>query len=181
MNLEQQESIYQEFVLCLKADFPTFELRNKKDVWFMKAINIFLLTVTFGRFSGFMDNFITTIGNAVYVSSHWDKMTSASKYVVLRHERTHMRQSKRHGRFLYSFLYLFGYLPAGWCVWRARFEQEAYEETVKAAALVYGCDYVKTAAFRGRIINMFLGPEYLWMYPFPESIEKWFDGVLNRI
>ena len=69
------------------------------------------------------------------------------------HERVHLRQFARHGRLLMSILYVLLPLPMGLAYCRARFEREAYEETIRAAFEVYGLAHVEDPSFRSHIVS----------------------------
>jgi hypothetical protein len=117
----------------------------------------------------------------VYVTPDWDDRHADERYVILCHERVHLRQFRRLTLLGMAVLYLLVPLPMGLAYFRARLEREAYEETLRAAAEVYGVDYVRTAEFRGRILGQFLGPAYGWMWPFRGQLDRWYDGVLARL
>lgn len=170
-------------VESVTVEFPDFKLVWKRDSTFMKAIDLGLRILTFGQMRQFMTSFITTIGTTMYVHSGWDTLTESEKMIVLRHERVHMRQSKRYGFLLFSFLYLFFPLPLFLSYFRAKFEKEAYEETLRAVR-----DYVPNWAlviqlptFRESILKHFTTAEYAWMWPFRKSLERWYDGAVAEL
>jgi hypothetical protein len=154
-------------------EFPDFKVVPKAESSLMKVINVFLLVVSFGRMKQFMTSFATTIGTTVYVTDGWKTSTDQSKAILLRHERVHMRQAKRLTRPLFSFLYLFCFLPVGLAWFRARFEREAYEESFKAAFEYYGREHVFSKEWRDHVAKNFTGPSYLYMWPFPKTVDKW--------
>ena len=80
-----------------------------------------------------------------------------------------------------AILYLFVPLPMGlaWC--RAYFEKEAYAESVRAAAEVWGIDHARSEAYRRRVLDQFTGAAYGWMWPFRAGLERWYDGVLATV
>lgn len=157
----------------IRAEFPDFKVVPKSESSLMRAINSFLLVVSFGQIKQFMTSFTTTIGTTVYVTEGWKTSTDVSKIILLRHERVHMRQAKRLTRPLFSFLYLFVFLPGLLAYFRARFEKEAYEESFKASFEHYGREYVFSKEYRDRVAKNFTGPAYLWMWPFPKTVDKW--------
>ena len=77
-----------------------------------------------------------------------------------------------------AVLYIFLPLPMGLAYFRARLEQEAYAETIRAAAEVWGQDVVRGASYRAHIIEQFVGPSYGWMWPFRKALERWYDQIL---
>jgi hypothetical protein len=58
---------------------------------------------------------------------------------------------------------------------------EAYAESIRAAAEVWGHEAPGRAAFRTHIIDQFCGPSYGWMWPFRRHVERWYDGVLRSV
>lgn len=167
------DSLFRE----LNAEFPQFRFLYKDESWLMRAIDVFLKVVTLGMMRAFMTTFITTIGFRVYVPrKQWLSMAPSSQAIVMRHERVHMRQRTKYGMALFSLLYVLLPLPGGLAYFRAKFEKEAYEETVRAA-LDYGWD-PEDPAFRANIVSVFVGPQYFWMYPFRKSIEAWYDSTV---
>ena len=65
-------------------------------------------------------------------------MSDADRYILLRHERVHLRQRARMGDVAMAFVYLVPILPLGLAWGRARIEWEAYVETIRATAQVHG-------------------------------------------
>jgi len=164
----------------IQTEFPDFKMIPKSSSKLMKAINVFLKIITFGLFKDFMVNFTTTIGNTVYTPDHWAAWPEYSQVRILKHEKIHMQQSKKYGRILYSFLYLFFPLPFLLCYFRAKFEKEAYAETIRVAYEQFG-DKALNEAFKQFIIKQFTGPSYLWMWPFPQSLENWYNSVVEKV
>jgi len=162
-------------------EFPKFRVVPKSESFTMKAINVFLIAVSFGRMKSFMTGFATTLGTTVYVTPGWPTKPDADKAVLLRHERVHMRQARRLTRPLFSLLYLLLFLPGGLAWFRARFEMEAYEETIRATFEHYGRTAVFDKGFRDRIAKNFTGPAYLYMWPFPKTVDKWILDAVERI
>lgn len=158
-------------------EFPKFRMKPKADSFLMKAINVFLRTITFGGMKEFMTRYITTIGHTVYVPSDWNDKFPLSRATILRHERVHMRQSRRLTAPLYVFLYLFFILPGGLALGRRNLEMEAYAESMKASAEYYGMDTFDDE-HREWMVRQFTGPAYFFMWPFRKSVEKWYDGVI---
>ena len=170
--------------LCedIRTEFPSFTLVDKGSSFFMKLLNVFLLVVTAGQQKWFMKNFITTIGYTVYVPDGW--LTSSPEWdriVVLRHERIHMRQRKRWGAPLFTLLYLLLPLPIGVSYCRARFEWEAYTETLRAVYEFRGQRVLNDMSFKASIVKHFTSAEYVWMWPFKKTVEKWYDDAVEEI
>lgn len=174
-------SDYQNLLLDIKSEFPKFELIYKKDSTLMKIINVLLLILTFGKNKTFMKDFVTTLNCKVYLNSEWDKYSERVKCILLRHERVHMRQSKKYGLFLYSFLYLFVYLPFGLCYYRTKFEKEAYEESMRAVYQYYGPVTLSSKGYKSHILKYFTSSAYGYMWLRSSDIEKWFDETVTEI
>lgn len=160
------------------AQFPKYRRVNKSDSNLMKAISWFLLMLSFGKNTSFMEHFTTTIGYTMYVPNGWDTWTEQSRLAVLRHEHVHMGQARSCGVFWYSFLYLFVFFPIGLAYWRMRFERQAYVETLRAYR-DYGFSF--DDARKQAICAYFTGPAYGWMWPFPQSVSDWYDATLKQV
>lgn len=167
----------------IREEFPSFEIREKRGSFLMKLIDLFLRAITFNQMSDFLTFFITTIGNTVYVPDMWKNMSPVDRMIVLRHERVHMRQRRKYGTLLFSFLYLFFPLPGGYAYYRKKFEQEAYEETIAATVELKeaGVVIVQTPAYRSWVLSYFMTSAYFWMWPFREDLEAWYDNAVERI
>lgn len=171
----------EDLVSDIKSEFPDFKIVKKSGNSLMKVIDVFLKIVTFGSMNTFMNSFITTIGNTVYVPDDWDEFKESSSMGILRHERIHMRQAKRYTRVLFSFLYLFVPLPMFFAWFRAKFEMEAYEETMKAVAEYDGIERLADPKFKEFIVQQFIGSSYAWMLPSRKTVERWYEKTAERI
>ena len=172
---------YDALVDALRVEFPRFRLVKKRDSRMHRAIHVALVAITFGRMRSYLDSYQTTIGSTVYVTSDWDDWDPDRRYVVLRHEAVHLRQFRRWTLPGMAALYLFIPLPLGlaWC--RARFEQEAYAESIRVGAQMWGRERVSAGPFRAHIIAQFTGPSYGWMWPFRGAMERWYDRILDTL
>lgn len=161
------------------AEFPTFKVAMKGDSRLMRAIDVFMKVVTLWRMSSFLTDFITTVGYTVYVpASIWGDPDPFGMLCTLRHERVHMRQRRKHGMALFTFLYLFFPLPGGLAYFRMRFEREAYTESLMAAAeLAKSPDVVLGDSWKNVVVSSFVGPSYMWMWPFKKTINAWYDAT----
>lgn len=171
---------YQKLLEDVKKEFPDFKIAKKSQSKLMIAIDKFLKVITFGKMNSFMNSFITTIGNAVYVPDTWDSRSASAKAITIRHERVHMRQSKNIGRIKFSLMYLFLPVPLVWAYFRTKFEKEGYEESLRAYHDYYGKKFF-TPALKEGIVKHFTSAEYFWMWPWKSSIEKWYDEVVSDI
>jgi hypothetical protein len=172
---------YQCYCDELCAEYPGFRVVKKSESRLHRAIHWSLLVLTFGQMRTYLDSFQTTIGRTVYVTDDWDGRDPVDRYVTLRHEAVHLRQFRRWTLPGMALFYIFLPLPVGLAYFRARFEKEAYEESIRAAAEVYGIAYVKQARFRDRIIEQFTSASYGWMWPFRRHLERWYDRVLGTL
>lgn len=171
---------YDRLLDDLKAEFSDFEVINKNDSGLMKVIDICLKTLTLGQMKTFMTSFITTLGNKVYVPASWNSKSIISKIEIMRHERVHMRQSKKYGRFVFSVLYLFVPLPCVLAYFRKKFEMEAYEESMRALYQYKGADAF-TPQLKEFYVSQFTTANYFWMWPFRKGVELWFDDTVKKI
>jgi hypothetical protein len=172
---------YDALVEALRAEIPGFRIVRKDRSPLHKAIHVVLIGVTFGRMRSYLDSFQTTIGKTVYVTPDWDDWTPDERYVTLRHEAIHLRQFRKYTLPVMAVLYVLLPLPLGLAYFRARFEQEAYAETIRAAAEIHGLEYVRGSEHREYVIGQFLGPSYGWMWPFRASLDRWYDRVLATL
>src|SRR5262249_49785472 len=124
----------------------------------------------------YITRYHTVLFGTLWVPDSWDVMRDDDKYVLLRHERVHLRQRKRMGDVGMTFVYLVPVFPLFLAYGRARLEWEAYVETIRATAEVYGVE--AAADLRAQIVERFTGPDYGWMWPFPKTIHRWFDEAL---
>jgi hypothetical protein len=172
---------YAALVESLRAELPGFRIVRKDQSWLHRAIHHALVVVTFGQMRSYLGAYQTTIGRTVYVTSDWDDWDPDRRYVTLRHEAVHLRQFRRLSLPVMAVLYLLVPLPMGLSYFRARFEKEAYAETIRAAGEVWGSDRPRDPAYRGHIIAQFMGPSYGWMWPFRAHLERWYDEVLATL
>lgn len=170
---------YEKIIFDTKNEFNDFEVLLKNKSVLMKVIDAVLKIITFGQMKNFMTEFITTIGNKVYVPSTWEDNTLTSKAEIIRHERVHMRQAKKYGRFLFSLLYLAIPLPTVFAYFRKKFEQEAYEESLKALYEYHG-EKVFTPMLKEGILAHFTTAQYFWMWPWRKDLEKWYNMAVEK-
>lgn len=137
--------------------------------------------ITFGGMNSYLDGYHTTLGKTVYVPASWDESSFDSRWVTLRHERVHMRQFRRWSWPGMVVLYGLLPLPMGLAYFRARLEQEAYAESIRAAAEIWGKAWVCEPSYRDNILGQFTGPAYGWMWPFRRSLERWYDSVVASL
>lgn len=171
----------EKVLLNLQKRFPGTKLVNKQDSIFMKIINVLLMIITFGQMKVFMTGYVTTIGRTIYVTKEWDQRGDKAKAITLRHEGIHIAQAAKMGRILFSLKYLLWPVPVVWALGRRDIEQEAYEETMRARAEYYGIKALDHKGFKRHLLLNFKGPAYFWMYPWPKSLEKWYNDSVEKI
>lgn len=172
---------YENLLVEIKKEFSDFDIIVKTDSSLMKVIDVCLKIITFGQMKTFMTGFTTTLGQKVYVTESWDGYLLASKVEILRHERIHMRQAKKYGRILFSILYLLVPFPIGVAYFRKKFEQEAYEESLRAMYEWRGARVLDSKDIKGRIISHFTTSQYFWMWPWKKDLDKWYDSTIEKI
>jgi len=163
-------------------EFPDFRVIKKADSRLMRVIDRVLRIITLGKMQTYMTGFITTMGTTVYVPANWDDLPEISRVIVLRHERVHMRQAQQYGRLIFSLLYLLAPLPLGLAWFRAKFEMEAYEESLAAMLEYYGADSLgPKSSTRNNTIRHFMSAEYFWMWPFRGYMDRWYTRTVERL
>jgi hypothetical protein len=173
-------SRYEDLLAELRAEFPRFRVVAKAESRFQRAIHRALVVLTAGRMRGYLDDYVTTIGSTVYVCSDWDGRSDGDRWATMRHEAVHLRQFRRWTLPGMTLLYVLLPLPMGLAYFRMRFEREAYEETIRCNAELYGLGYVR-GELRDHVIAQFKGGSYGWMWPFRRALERWYDDQVARI
>jgi len=161
------------------AEFPTFEIRPKKGSPLQGAIHVALAAMTFGGQRVYLTHYYTAMFGKLWVPESWARLPDLDRYVLLCHERIHLRQRRRMGDAGMAFVYLVPFFPLFLAYGRARIEWEAYAETLRATAEVYGLESAER--LRPQIVRRFVGGEYGWMWPFPRVIHRWVDEALANL
>lgn len=176
-----RQARYEALLDEIRAEFPRFRLVRKDRSRFQRLLHGGLLAVTAGRMRAYLDGYQTTIGQTIYVTADWDERDADERYMVLCHERVHLRQFRRYTLVGMAILYLMVPLPLGCAYFRARLEMEAYQETIRTAVMIHGPAHVRERAFRDRIVTQFVGPSYGWMWPFRRRVEAWYERTLAAV
>jgi hypothetical protein len=121
------------------------------------------------------------IANTLYVPERWADESDVERVITLRHERVHLRQTRRYGMIGMTVIYLLPFFPLGLAYGRARIEWEAYTETIRATAELAGLDEARSEHLRKHILKQFTSASYGWMWPFPAQLERWYDRALEEI
>lgn len=165
----------------MNSEFPKFRVIPKRKAPTQTFIHYFLAVITFGGMRRYLSDYQTTIGYRIYVTDDWDDLSFGSRYVTMCHEREHLRQFRKYTFVGMSLLYLLVPLPFGFAWFRAKFEKEGYEAGIRAAADVWGVEHVRTPYYRKYVISQFTSASYGWMWPFRQSLEKWYDNILESL
>jgi hypothetical protein len=168
-------------ITSIQEEFPRFRMRPKESSLLCSVIDRCLRFVTLGRQSRFMTEYFTVLGETLYLAPTWERMDDREKYVLLSHERVHLRQRRRYGNLRMAFLYIVPFFPMGLAWGRAKIEWEAYEETLRATAEVYGFESLLRSGLKERLVARFTGPDYGFMWPFPNQVARWYERALARI
>ena len=171
----------ERFLADLKAEFPDFCIIPKRGHRLSQAIDLALRIVTLGGQRHYLTRYHTVIGDTLYVPETWEQLPDLDRVILLRHERVHLRQRRRYGGALMTFLYLVPFLPLGLAYGRARIEWEAYTETLRATAELRGLEALASQQLRDEIVGRFVGPDYGWMWPFRSVVEAWYDRVIGEL
>jgi len=169
----------ERFLDEIRGEFPRFRIRRKRTSLLQRAIHWALAVITLGGQRVYLTRYHTVLFGELWVPDAWETMSDADQYILLRHERVHLRQRKRMGDVVMTFVYLVPFFPLFLAWGRARIEWEAYAETIRATAEVLGID--AAANLRPHIVKRFTGPEYGWMWPFPRAVNRWFDEALADV
>jgi hypothetical protein len=175
------KNMYEEALEALYTEFPDAKVVPKEDSFLMKAIGVFLMIITFGAMRKFMTDFVTTIGDTIYVPDGWSGRAPIPRVATLRHEAVHIRQKNRYGSFMFSLRYIWWPLPAVYAMGRLRIEQEAYEESLRAYMELVGPSILQDKQYREHIISHFTGANYFWTYPFRGKLDEWYDVVIEKL
>ena len=157
-------------------EFPDFGIRRKRESAWQRAIGFALCILTLGGQRNYVSRYHTVLFGKLYVSDAWDEMSDDARYVLLRHERVHLEQRRRMGDLAMALVYLLIFFPVVFAWGRARIEWEAYVETIRATAEVFGLEAAR--GLEREIVRRYIGPDYGWMWPFPRAVKSWFREVI---
>ena len=170
---------HRDLLADIQREFPRFEIVPKRQSALQRAIGVALLIVTAGGQRSYMTRYHTVLFGKLYVPDSWDAMGDDDRYILLRHERVHLRQRRRMGDPLMAFVYLVPIFPLFLAWGRARIEWEAYVETIRATAEVHGLAAARR--LEPEIVQRFVGPDYGWMWPFPRTVRRWFAEAMADV
>lgn len=178
---------YEVLLERVQEEIPGFSVVKRSDSLVGKFVDFFVGKILRQDASGFRQ----LIGKTMYVPDYWDGEDDFSKYRTLRHELIHARQwkswfiswlDKPYIRVInyiaFAFCYLF-VLPVLW-TFRAKFEREAYEQSLLTSYELGWLDPLNTEHQRLWLLGTFTGPSYLFMSTKGRT-QKWFDETIERI
>jgi len=143
----------------LEAEFPDFKVVVKDESKLMRLFGALLKWFN----PEFMERFTTTLGYTIYVPKNIIGTEGGAD--ILLHEAVHLRDSKKW-KLLYYLSYVI--LPIG-PSFRAIWELRAYTESMQIEYNKFGYVTDNTIDF---IASQFTGPGYLFMFPFPKTIDR---------
>jgi hypothetical protein len=153
----------------LRSEFPKLEIHEERPRWLDWIFHLPLIE----KFEWY--NSTQAIGDYVFLSDQWEEKSPAAQMEILRHERQHLLQFQKYGLFLMAVLYLFVFFPIGLAYYRAKFERQGYAESLAARVEYEGATELVRESSLGHYLRTFTGPTYLWMWPFREKVEEWFE------
>ncbi len=167
---------HEQLLDAIRDEFPGFAVVPKRDSALQRVLGVALAVVTLGGQRHYMTHYHTVLFGKLYVPDAWERMDDDERYILLRHERVHLRQRRRMGDVAMALVYLVPFFPLFLAWGRARIEWEAYVETIRATAEVRGLTAAR--ALEGEIVRRYTGPDYGWMWPFPRTVRRWFREVI---
>jgi hypothetical protein len=170
-----------ELVESLATRARPVRIVRKGAAWHQRAAAIALKVLTFGGQRTFMTHYVTTLGHTIYVPDDFDGWDPGTSWEILRHELVHVAQFERYGWLGMIAIYGFFPLPALLSYGRARLEWEAYTETLRAVRDRRGLAAARDPALHAMLKRRFTGPDYGWMWPFPEAIQRWIDHAIRAM
>ncbi len=165
----------------LRLAFPGLRVVRKEHDPFSRLLDGLVRVCTLGAQRRFLDRYVTTIGCTIYLPRGFEERDPRARYVVLRHEAVHLSQFARWGLVPTALLYVLPIFPLGLALGRARIEWEAYAETFRATAEVYGPQAARDPRLRAHVRQQFTSGAYGWMWPFPRAVDRWIDAVLDEV
>ena len=167
---------HRDLLTDIRREFPGFAVVAKRTSSLQRAIALLLAVVTLGGQRHYLTRYHTVLFGKLYVPDAWERMNDDDRYILLRHERVHLRQRRRMGDVMMALVYLVPFFPLFLAWGRARIEWEAYVETIRATAEVHGLEAAR--ALEEEIVRRYVGPDYGWMWPFPRTIRAWFGEAI---
>jgi len=177
----ERRAAYDRFVESLATRARPVRIVRKGEAAHQRFVDRALRILSFGGQTTYLTNYVTTLGHTIFVPDDWDRSEPGGRLAVLRHELVHIEQFERFGVLGMSILYGLLPLPIGLAYGRARLELEAYRETIRATAEIDGIDLATSAWLRESIVERFVGPDYLFMWPFRGVVTRWIRAEQDAV
>ena len=177
----EAERRYQALLGQLAQDLPGFRLRRKGGSRGQRLIHHALRLCSLGQMGSYLTDFHTTLGRTVYVTDDFHAQPATERWATLRHEAVHLRQFAALGFVGMALVYVLLPFPIVLAYGRMRLERAAYEETLRAWYEIGGPTALRDPQLRRHICSCFLGPSYLWMWPFPRAVAAWYDQFVAQL
>lgn len=172
---------HDEFVAALARRSSPVRIVAKAEVAHQRLADRALRVLSLGGQDRYLTEYVTTLGHTIYVPSSWASRDAGERLAVLRHELVHVEQFERIG--LVGMVLLYGLLPLpfGLAWFRAQLELEAYRVTIEATAEIDGLEAATSDDLRAFVVARFVGPDYLWMWPFRSMVDRWVRSVQDEV
>lgn len=167
---------YDDFVRSLAVRGRPVRIVLKSSAKHQRWVDRALRVLSLGGQDRYLTDYVTTLGHVIYVPDEWERWEHGHRLAILRHELIHVEQFERFGVLGMSLLYGLVPFPIGFAYVRARLELEAYRETIRATAEISGLEEATSVALREHIVERFVGPDYLYMWPFRRTVTGWIDA-----
>src|ERR1039458_8381729 len=95
---------HDDLLTDIQREFPSFAVVPKRGNTLQRVIGLLLAIVTFGGQRHYLTRYHTVLFGKLYVPDAWRGMDDAARYILLRHERVHLRQRRRMGDVMMAFV-----------------------------------------------------------------------------
>lgn len=184
------------FVVHIQTLLPKYRIVRKKDSTLMKILNVLLFFVP-----NFMAHFTTTIGSTVYLTDDLLEADSDLVIPILAHEAQHVYDKPYMLFYLFPQVLAVGALLSVLAIWfsnawlwsltllallaplpapgRMWIERRGY----LASLACYNWLYSEAMAFSAInvVVKQFTSKNYFFMWPFKQSLKKWFTKNLTLV
>src|SRR5262245_19075611 len=92
------------FIEEVRREFPRFRIVRKRDSPISRVIDVVLKVLTLGAQREFLTRYHTVLWDTLYVPDRWDTTPDVARLITLCHERVHLRQRRRYGDLVMTFL-----------------------------------------------------------------------------
>lgn len=171
-NMEQKnKNDYEKLIATIKWYIPEFDILEKQNSWFQKLIGWLLYPFN----KTYMTNYYTVMFGKLWVPSGYKNYSYSKLYEILRHEFIHLLDKKKYGiLFDLSYLFLFPIV----ITFRAFWELRAYTQTMLVEYEIHNEISETTIDW---IIEQFVTSNYLWMFPFKNTLKIKLNTIKNNI